>query len=242
MMCLYSEQPRGIDALYNGYGSSDKLEKRLSDLQPQERNSVMSPTSKLEQAEVPQQFAAARRSNRSQNSLRAIAAPYTSVATSSDAAMRSPTPTTTSATPSMITMAQEMIAEIATSTDVPEQVARVAGLWNKTIRTRSQTHTLEEAEELPSLRAKLSSVECNARDLHMMAEHEHHIAQEVVREGRQFFAFIEDRARGFQSRRFLEAATAREKCDYELSLYRKADARRQQEHFSQLQQTFEDFQ
>eukprot|EP00971_Amphidinium_carterae_P092657 1835093-Amphidinium_carterae.1 len=67
-----------------------------------------------------------------------------------------------------------------------------------------------------------------------MAEHEHNVAREVVREGRQFFAFIEDRARGFSQE---EAVTAREKCDYGLSLYRKSDARRQQEHFSQLQQT-----
>eukprot|EP00971_Amphidinium_carterae_P044486 874893-Amphidinium_carterae.1 len=94
-------------------------------------------------------------------------------------------------------MAQQMIAEIATSTD-------------------------GEAEEIASLKARLSCVERNAHDLHLMAEHEHNIAREVVREGRQFFAFIEDRARGFGQE---EAVTAREKCDYALTLYRKADAR-----------------
>eukprot|EP00971_Amphidinium_carterae_P326037 6456648-Amphidinium_carterae.4 len=57
---------------------------------------------------------------------------------------------------------------------------------------------------------------------------------EVVKEGRQFYAFIEDRARGFSLE---EATNAREKCDYELSVYRRADARRQQEHFSHLQQS-----
>eukprot|EP00971_Amphidinium_carterae_P051443 1013204-Amphidinium_carterae.1 len=34
------EHPRGIDAFCNGYGSSDKLEKPLSDLRPNERSSV----------------------------------------------------------------------------------------------------------------------------------------------------------------------------------------------------------
>eukprot|EP00971_Amphidinium_carterae_P263705 5231711-Amphidinium_carterae.2 len=225
----------------------------------------MSPKSEIEQTEVPPQFAAARRMNRtfnrSQNSSRAIGAtPYTSVAPSSDTVMRSTNPATTSAQPSMTIMAQQMIASIATATEgvqtetvrmteaisarqdllrnhleqVPEHVAIVAGLKNKTIRTRQQTHTLEEAEEIACLQARLSCVECNARDFKIVAEHEHNIAQEVVREGRQFFAFIEDRARGFSQE---EATTARERCDYELSLYRKADARRQQKHFSQLQQT-----
>eukprot|EP00971_Amphidinium_carterae_P319492 6349663-Amphidinium_carterae.1 len=213
----------------------------------------MSPKSELEQAEVPQvpqQFGAARRMNRSQNPPRAIGAtPYISQ-----------NPATTSATPSMIIMAQQLIASIATSTEgvqtetvrmtetisarqdllrnhleqVPEQVAIVAGLRNKTIWTRRETHTLEEAEEIASLKAQLSCVECNACDLKIVAEHEHNVAREVVREGRQFFACIEDRARGFSQE---EATTARETCDYELTLNRKADARRQQEHFSQVQQT-----
>eukprot|EP00971_Amphidinium_carterae_P294980 5857236-Amphidinium_carterae.1 len=108
-------------------------------------------------------------------------------------------------------MAQEMIATIATSTDgvqtetvqmteaisarldlprshleeVPERVARVACLWNKTVRTRTQSAN--------------NIAPC-----------------------------------GFSQQ---EASTACNKCDYEFSLYRKADARRQQEQFSQLQQT-----
>eukprot|EP00971_Amphidinium_carterae_P196695 3903751-Amphidinium_carterae.1 len=59
-------------------------------------------------------------------------------------------------------------------------------------RTRDQKHTLEEAEEFASMRAKLI-IGLNAMP--------------VVREGRQFIAFIEDRARGFSQE---EAATARD--------------------------------
>eukprot|EP00971_Amphidinium_carterae_P158797 3148482-Amphidinium_carterae.1 len=141
----------------------------------------MSPKNELEQAEVPQQFTAARRSNGSQNSPRALGAmPYTSTATSSD----------TSAEPTMIVMAKQMIASIATSTEgvqtetvrmteaisarqdlltrrleqVPEQVATVAGLRDKTIRTRHQSHTLELAADIACLKAKLSCMECNARE------------------------------------------------------------------------------
>eukprot|EP00971_Amphidinium_carterae_P349303 6490952-Amphidinium_carterae.3 len=78
----------------------------------------MSPKSELAKAEVPQQFAAARRTNRSQYSPRALGAmPYTSTATSSDTVMRSQNIAATSTQPTMIVMAQQMIAAIATSTD-----------------------------------------------------------------------------------------------------------------------------
>eukprot|EP00971_Amphidinium_carterae_P213059 4228862-Amphidinium_carterae.2 len=197
----------------------------------------MSPKRELEQAGVPQQFAAARRTNRSQTSPRALGAmPYTSNATSSDTVMRSPNPATTSAQPTMIVMAQQMIASIATSTEgvqtetvrmtqaisarqellrnhlehVPEQVAIASGWRDTRHRTRSQSHTLEEAEEIACIKAKVSCIECNARDFKIVAEHEHSVAQEVVQEGQKFFAFIEDRARGFSLE---EATSAREKCD-----------------------------
>eukprot|EP00971_Amphidinium_carterae_P105526 2089507-Amphidinium_carterae.1 len=53
----------------------------------------MSPNSELEQAlALPQQFEAVRRSNRSQTSPRPAGVPYASIATSSDAVMRNPTP------------------------------------------------------------------------------------------------------------------------------------------------------
>eukprot|EP00971_Amphidinium_carterae_P006548 129147-Amphidinium_carterae.1 len=81
---------------------------------------------------------------------------------------------------------------------------------------------------------KLHETEVNFPESAVQSLYENNIAREVVREGRQFFAFIEDSARGFSQE---EAVTARSKCDYELSLHRKADARRQQEQFSQLQQT-----
>eukprot|EP00971_Amphidinium_carterae_P245810 4881857-Amphidinium_carterae.2 len=84
------------------------------------------------------------------------------------------------------------------------------------------------------MRAQLRCAECNMSDLQHIAEHEHNIAREVVREGRQCFSYIEQQARGFSQE---EANTARNKCDHELSLYRKADARRQQEQFSELQRT-----
>eukprot|EP00971_Amphidinium_carterae_P178804 3546579-Amphidinium_carterae.3 len=84
------------------------------------------------------------------------------------------------------------------------------------------------------MRAHLRCAECNMNDLQHIAEHEQLIAHEVVREGRQFFAFIQQRARGFSLE---EANIACNKCDYELSLYRNADARRQQEQFSELQRT-----
>eukprot|EP00971_Amphidinium_carterae_P209612 4158022-Amphidinium_carterae.2 len=65
------------------------LKKRLCDLQTKRathccyETEVMSPTSKLEQVAIPQQFDAVRRSNRSQTAPRAIRVPYTSVAASS---------------------------------------------------------------------------------------------------------------------------------------------------------------
>eukprot|EP00971_Amphidinium_carterae_P351184 6491958-Amphidinium_carterae.7 len=149
-----------------------------------------SPKSELEQAAVPQQSAAARRTTGSQKSPRALGpVPYTSNATSSDTVMRSPNPATTSAQPTMIVRAQQMIASIATSTgiqtetvrmteaisarqdllsrhleQVPEQVAIATGWRDLKHRTRSQSHTLEEAEEIACLTAKLSCMECNARD------------------------------------------------------------------------------
>eukprot|EP00971_Amphidinium_carterae_P168290 3334426-Amphidinium_carterae.1 len=36
-------------------------------------------------------------------------------------------------------------------------------------------------------------------DLQHVAEHEHRIAREVLHEGRQFFSYIEQQARGFVS-------------------------------------------
>eukprot|EP00971_Amphidinium_carterae_P057526 1137439-Amphidinium_carterae.1 len=93
--------------------------------------------------------------------------------------MRSPNPATTSAQPTMIVMAQQMIASIATEgvqtetvrmteaistkqdllsrhlEQVPEQVAIASGWRDLKHRTRSQSHTLEEAEEIACLKAKL---------------------------------------------------------------------------------------
>eukprot|EP00971_Amphidinium_carterae_P023554 464719-Amphidinium_carterae.2 len=84
------------------------------------------------------------------------------------------------------------------------------------------------------LRAELRCAECNMNDLQRIAEHEHTVAREVLRQGRQFYSYIEQQARGFSQE---EAHIARNKFDHELSLYRKADARRQQEQFSELQRT-----
>eukprot|EP00971_Amphidinium_carterae_P216128 4290040-Amphidinium_carterae.1 len=70
-----------------------------------------------------------------------------------------------------------------------------------------------------------------------VAEDEHGTAQTVLREGREFYSYVENQARGFGQE---ESPAAHAHVDRELRRYRQADAQRQQQQFSVLQKTLED--
>eukprot|EP00971_Amphidinium_carterae_P149755 2969067-Amphidinium_carterae.1 len=81
-------------------------------------------------------------------------------------------------------------------------------------------------------RARLECTENNLRDLAKVAEYEHGAAQKVLRDGREFYSYVGNQARGFGQE---ETQAARDHVDRELRRYRQADAVRQQQQFSDLQ-------
>eukprot|EP00971_Amphidinium_carterae_P251736 4997998-Amphidinium_carterae.1 len=83
------------------------------------------------------------------------------------------------------------------------------------------------------LRAKLQFTEQNMTDLRRVAECEDHAACEVLQQGRAFYSYVEQQAKGFSHE---EHRVARDKREQKLRMYRQVDARRQQQHqFSELQ-------
>eukprot|EP00971_Amphidinium_carterae_P273972 5437517-Amphidinium_carterae.1 len=100
------------------------------------------------------------------------------------------------------------------------------------ISTRAQTRLNEETEEIAILKAKSQFTERNMSDLRRVVTCEHTAACEVLQQGRAFYSYVEQPAKGFNQE---ESRMARDNFDQELRMYRQADARRQQQQFSKLQ-------
>eukprot|EP00971_Amphidinium_carterae_P034211 673628-Amphidinium_carterae.1 len=133
-------------------------------------------------------------------------------------------------------MTQELIASIQTSADaattktVSMQRAMVVRRerLNKHIdsvpsslmtgvrqaqRTRQWHRSHEEATEIAILTARFGCAESQMQDLEKFAEHEHNVARSILNEGRQFYVYVEQQARGFSQ---AESNAARSNADLEL--------------------------
>eukprot|EP00971_Amphidinium_carterae_P326765 6457766-Amphidinium_carterae.1 len=105
-----------------------------------------------------------------------------------------------------------------------------------THRTRQWQRSHEDATEIEVLTAKLGCAESNIHDLEKVAEHEHSVARCILTEGRQFYAYVEQQARGFSQ---AESHAARSNADLELRRYRQADVVRQQQLLENLERQME---
>eukprot|EP00971_Amphidinium_carterae_P050345 991896-Amphidinium_carterae.3 len=105
-----------------------------------------------------------------------------------------------------------------------------------THRTRQWQKSHEDATEIAVLTARLGCAESNMQDLEKFAEHEHNVAKCILTEGRQFYVYVEQQARGFSQ---AESNAARSNADIELRRYRQADVVRQQHLLGNLERQME---
>eukprot|EP00971_Amphidinium_carterae_P214718 4260878-Amphidinium_carterae.1 len=99
-------------------------------------------------------------------------------------------------------------------------------------RTRQWHRSREEAAEIATLTAQLSCAESNIRDLEQVSAFEHNVARSILTEGRQFYLYVEQQAKGFSQ---AEANAARSNADIELRRYREADVVTQQRLLASLE-------
>eukprot|EP00971_Amphidinium_carterae_P131339 2601336-Amphidinium_carterae.1 len=74
------------------------------------------------------------------------------------------------------------------------------------------------------------------RDLERFAQLEHNAATSILAEGRQFYVYVEQQARGFSQ---AESDAARSNAEIELRRYRQADVVRQQHLLANLKSRME---
>eukprot|EP00971_Amphidinium_carterae_P028475 560352-Amphidinium_carterae.1 len=107
-------------------------------------------------------------------------------------------------------------------------------LYGKYCSTSATDKALfETSDQLGLVRHDYNALVASSNSIERVAEYESRVAHEVVHEGRHFFSYVEQQAREFS--REEEANTECNMFDHEFKLYRRADARRQQEQFSDLQ-------